>query len=176
MIKTVTVRKLNMRQKILSSLLVCGSLMFASTGASAAWPERDINITVMYGAGGNTDQLSRALASKLEEELGRTVIVHNRPGGQGTVGPDWVSRQKPDGYNLAIVTGSSIAMAPHTTNARYTPSDFTYIGAFAMPRFGVAVHHDASYGSMQELVDKAQKDEIFMASGAILNSLVLLEL
>lgn len=156
--------------------LVGALLLTACTQALAAWPERDVNLTVMYGVGGNTDLVARSVAAKLEKILGKAVVVHNRAGGQGTVAMDWLRRQAPDGYQLGMVTGSSIALAPHINNVQYRPDDFTFLGSFAAVRLGVAVHASAAIESMQQLIDLAKKQEVFLGSGAVLNSLLLLDM
>ncbi|WP_160350786.1 tripartite tricarboxylate transporter substrate binding protein [Bordetella sp. 15P40C-2] len=135
-----------------------------------------MNLTVMYGVGGNTDLVARSVAAKLEKIWGKTVVVHNRAGGQGTVAMDWLRRQAPDGYQLGMVTGSSIALAPHLNKAEYRPDDFTFLGSFGSVRLGVAVHASSGIDSMQALIDEAKKREVFLGSGAVLNSLLLLDM
>ena len=161
--------------KILTRLLAA-LLLAVSAQAWAAWPERDVNLTVMYGVGGNTDLVARSVAAKLEKILGKPVVVHNRAGGQGTVAMDWLRRQAPDGYQLGMVTGSSIALAPHINKVQYRPEDFTFLGSFASVRLGVAVHESSGIESMQQLIERARKEDVFLGSGAVLNSLLLLDM
>ena len=151
-------------------------LLAASTHVCAAWPEREVNLTVMYGVGGNTDLVARAVADKLAKIWGKPVVVHNRVGGQGTVAIDWLSRQAPDGYQLGMVTGSSIALAPHLNKVEYRPDDFTFLGAFGSVRLGVAVNASSGIDSMEALITEAKKREVFLGSGAVLNSLLLLDM
>ncbi|RZJ26263.1 MAG: tripartite tricarboxylate transporter substrate binding protein [Haliea sp.] len=171
-------RHMMKRRNLSLALAACFAIPFAQPAIAADWPEREITLTVMYGAGGNTDLMARAFAKQLEVELGgKRVIVVNRPGAQGTLGPDWVRQQKPDGYNIGFVSGSTLALTPHLTPVKFTLDDFTFLGAFAMPRFGVAVNAESPYKTMDDLVKAARSGKgVFLGSGAALNSLILTNL
>ena len=81
------------------------ALAVAMTGGSAmaqAWPSKPISLIVPFPAGGTTDVLARALAEKLTQSLGQTVIVESKPGAGATLGADYVAKAKPDGYTLLV--------------------------------------------------------------------------
>ena len=81
------------------------AVALAMTGGSAmaqAWPSKPINLIVPFPAGGTTDVLARALAEKLTQSLGQTVIVESKPGAGATLGADYVAKAKPDGYTLLV--------------------------------------------------------------------------
>jgi len=95
------VRELDMRRREFLSL----------TGGAAAWPaiargqqidypNRTVRIVIGFGAGGGTDTVARIFAQKLQETIGGTVLIENRPGGGGRVAPDSVAKSPPDGYTL----------------------------------------------------------------------------
>jgi tripartite-type tricarboxylate transporter receptor subunit TctC len=67
-----------------------------------AWPEKPVTLVVPFPAGGTTDVLARALAEKLQQSLGQTVIVESKPGAGATLGADYVAKAKPDGYTLLV--------------------------------------------------------------------------
>ena len=73
-----------------------------STGSGQAWPSKPISLIVPFPAGGTTDVLARALAEKLTQSLGQTVIVESKPGAGATLGADYVAKTKPDGYTLLV--------------------------------------------------------------------------
>jgi len=50
------------------------------------YPSKTIEIVVSYGAGGSTDLIARAIAQKLQDRLGQSVVVLNKPGASGTIG------------------------------------------------------------------------------------------
>jgi tripartite-type tricarboxylate transporter receptor subunit TctC len=72
----------------------------------AAWPERNITIVVPFAAGGSSDIVSRLFAERLSKELGRSIIVENRPGAGGNIGAASVARAAPDGYTLLVSTST----------------------------------------------------------------------
>jgi tripartite-type tricarboxylate transporter receptor subunit TctC len=69
-------------------------------GTAAAWPSRPVRLIVPFTPGGSTDGMARIAAQRLQERLGQTVVVENRPGGNGTVGGIAVAQAAPDGYTL----------------------------------------------------------------------------
>jgi tripartite-type tricarboxylate transporter receptor subunit TctC len=79
--------------------------------ASALPPGKQMKIVVPFAAGGTSDILSRALAQRLGERLGRTVIVDNRAGGGGSIGTEAVVRGDADGTTILIHSGA-IAVDP----------------------------------------------------------------
>ena len=73
-----------------------------SLAQAQAWPEKPVTLVVPFPAGGTTDVLARALAEKLQQSLGQTVIVESKPGAGATLGADHVAKAKPDGYTLLV--------------------------------------------------------------------------
>lgn len=79
------------------------ALALSGGGAMAqAWPSKPVSLIVPFPAGGTTDVLARALADKLTQSLGQTVIVESKPGAGATLGADYVAKAKPDGYTLLV--------------------------------------------------------------------------
>jgi tripartite-type tricarboxylate transporter receptor subunit TctC len=85
-----------------TQIAALAATMFASTAMAQAWPSKPISLIVPFPAGGTTDVLARALADKLTQTLGQTVIVESKPGAGATLGADFVAKAKPDGYTLLV--------------------------------------------------------------------------
>jgi tripartite-type tricarboxylate transporter receptor subunit TctC len=81
----------------MASVLV---LATAAPASAQTYPTRNVEIIVPYGPGGSTDIVGRIVAQKLQERLGQTVVVLNRPGASGTLGLTTAMRANPDGYTL----------------------------------------------------------------------------
>ena len=79
------------------------SLAIASFPARAAYPDKPIRLIVPWAPGGSTDAIARAMAQRMGETLGQTVLVDNRPGAAGQIGTDAAAKAAPDGYTLTIV-------------------------------------------------------------------------
>ncbi|MEZ5934461.1 MAG: tripartite tricarboxylate transporter substrate binding protein [Alphaproteobacteria bacterium] len=92
---------------MLKAVSISGLTLFAALGGAALaeekpadFPERPLTMIVPYGAGGGSDQLSRAMASAMEPTLGQPIQVVNKPGGGGMAAvPDFMTAPA-DGYTL----------------------------------------------------------------------------
>ena len=78
----------------------------AGMGSASAQSGGTVTIVVPFGAGGGVDTVTRAIAERLSKQLGRTVLVENRPGGSTMLAVDYVSRAAPDGSVFLIGTPS----------------------------------------------------------------------
>lgn len=88
-----------------------------SLGAVQAqnYPARPIKIIVPYGAGGPADIYARFIGQRLQEPLGQSVVVEDRPGGGSIIGTDAVVKSAPDGYTLLMMSNT------HTVNETLIP-------------------------------------------------------
>ena len=145
-------------------------------GTGGTWPEREVNMVVNYGAGGNTDGASRELARAMSLDLGRPVVVTNRAGALGTLAPAWLTQQRPDGYTLGVVTYSAVAITPHLMAVPYKTEDFAFVGAYGRFRYGVVVRADSPYRSLQDLVAAAKLKPVFFGAPSAPNNLAMFDL
>ncbi len=72
----------------------------AAHGQQVDYPTRTVRIVIGFGAGGGTDTVARIVAQKLQEILGGTFLIENKPGASGRIAPDTVAKSTPDGYTL----------------------------------------------------------------------------
>lgn len=84
-----------------------------SASAQDRYPSRPITLILPYAAGGGTDAIARVFAKALEERLGGTIIVENRPGAGGNLATDAVANAGPDGYTLLIGNQGPMVVNPH---------------------------------------------------------------
>ena len=84
---------------------------------SQTYPTKPIRLILPFPPGGPTDIAGRAIAQKLSEQLGQTVIADNRPGATSNIGLELAAKAPPDGYTM-VLTPPSIAPTPMTMCAR----------------------------------------------------------
>lgn len=97
--------------------------------AQQAFPTKPIRLIVGFAPGGGTDIVARAIAPKMSEILGQSVIVENKSGAAGTIAADQIAKSNPDGYTLLVGHSNSNAIAPFVlSSVPYNPAtDFTPI-------------------------------------------------
>src|SRR5260221_8124372 len=91
-------------------------LVFAAMFSLASWaqyPLRPIKLIVPIPPGGAPDISARVIGQRLSELVGQPVVVENRPGSNGNIAMDLVAKSTPDGYTLALLADSMIAINPH---------------------------------------------------------------
>ena len=135
-------------------------LMAASDMASAQnFPTRPITLICPWPAGGSTDRHLRKLAEIASKHLGQNVIIENRPGAGGMLGPaGMAANAKPDGYTLSQLTVSAFRQ-PHMMNVDWDPlRDFTYIIGVSGYTFGVVVKSDSPFRSFKQLIEYAKEN------------------
>src|SRR5271169_192913 len=105
------------------------------------------------------DIVARVVGQKMSESLGQAVVVENRSGAGGTIGADWVSKAKPDGYTLLLGSVSNLAMAPSLYGSLpYDPTkDFTPVALVAAAPNIMVVHPDFPVHSVKDLIALAKQ-------------------
>ncbi len=97
----------------LATILAAGSVQTQVTHAQE-YPTRPIRLIVPFGTGGATDSSARAIADRLGQRLGQSVIVENRPGAGGNIGTRAVAQAAPDGYTLLLGLDATLVLNPFT--------------------------------------------------------------
>ena len=138
---------------------VLALMLFPQFARSEEWPAKPIKIVVPYGAGNGIDILSRMIADRLSQKLGKTAFVENVPGVAAMLGAETVAKAEPDGYTFL-----STANPPLTTNIflfKSLPYDpykaFDVVGMIAdRGPFVISVNKDVPVNSLEELIDYAK--------------------
>jgi tripartite-type tricarboxylate transporter receptor subunit TctC len=103
------------------------SLLVASNNVWASFPDKPIRLIVPWAPGGSTDAIARALATRMSETMGKTIVVDNRPGAAGQIGTDAAAKAAPDGYTITLVelphaiAPAVIAKLPYDLLRDFTP-------------------------------------------------------
>ena len=169
--------------KPLYSKVMAAALVLAAGAAHAQYPTKPVRIIVPFSAGSTTDVIARILALPMQQGLGQTMVIDNRPGGDGALAGDMVARAPADGYTLLVATNSPLSAVPHL---RKKPpydalKDFAPVSMVGYYTFLLAVNPAVPAKSLRELFDytRANPNKLNYASGntssivmmAMLNSL-----
>jgi tripartite-type tricarboxylate transporter receptor subunit TctC len=107
---------------MLVAIGACAATLAAAAPADATYPSKPVRLIVPFSPGGTNDILARMIGQHLTEKLGKTFIVDNRPGADGVIATDIVSKANPDGYTL-LVLSSAYAMNPAVRKLPYDPKN-----------------------------------------------------
>lgn len=145
--------------------LHCLAALFLGASGTFAWgpaqggefPDRPIQFIVPWPSG--ADAVLRALADTASRYLGQSIVVINKPGVSGTLGPAAMAKTaKNDGYTIAQVP-LSVFRIPHLQATNYDPlTDFTYIIGLSGYTSGVVVRADSPWKTWAEFIDYAKKN------------------
>ncbi|MFC7692088.1 Bug family tripartite tricarboxylate transporter substrate binding protein [Paeniroseomonas aquatica] len=86
--------------------------LLAAPARAQSFPSRPITVVVPFAAGGSTDVLTRLMAERMSETLGRPVQVDNRPGGNTIIGAEYAARAVPDGHTILMAAGTTLTINP----------------------------------------------------------------
>lgn len=162
-----TITLISRRFWLLSAAMVCA-------GWVQAQPQPPIRILVGAPAGGTTDTMARTLAQVLGPQLGRTVLVENRPGAGGNLAADAVAKATPDGNTLLM------SFTSHAINASLYPSlpfdpvkDFTPLTMVSTSPSVLVAHPKVPANNVKELIAlaKSKPGQLNFAIGALGSSL-----
>jgi tripartite-type tricarboxylate transporter receptor subunit TctC len=123
-----------------------------------AYPSKPIKAVVPFAPGSATDQIGRAFAQKMSENLGQPIVVENRAGVNGMLGADAVAKSPADGYTILVGTNSTNAALkslmkklPYDQDTAFAP--IAYLGSVPLI---VGVNNDVPVKTLKELVAMAK--------------------
>ncbi|MGM9491134.1 Bug family tripartite tricarboxylate transporter substrate binding protein [Ideonella sp. YS5] len=136
------------------------ALVFATGPAWAQAPAASatVRLVVGYAAGGPVDTAARQFAPLLSRELGRNVIVDNRPGAAGLLGAEAVAKSAPDGATLYFGASPTLTISPHVikTTALDPAKDLTPVSPVLSYANALVINKDLPIKSLAELVAYAK--------------------
>lgn len=143
-----------------------------ASGQGGDFPSRPIKIVVPFAAGGGPDVLTRRMAVRLAEVLGRgsVVIVDNVVGAGGILAAQNVARMPPDGYGLLLGASSHIVQKAMQPSVAFDPlTDFVPITRTEFTPSVLVVSAASPYRTVEDLVAAARKEpgKLNYASGGV---------
>ena len=155
-------------------LLAAGASMLAAPAIvkaqGAAWPTRGpIRLIAQFPPGGLVDTVARLMAPLMQQALGQTVLVENRPGAGGLIGTDYVSKQPADGYTLLVSHAAVHVYA--TATRRSMPfdavSDFTHMGMLVEAPMVLLVRPQSAFQTLDQYVSAARTKPVRYGTSGI---------
>jgi tripartite-type tricarboxylate transporter receptor subunit TctC len=149
----------------IAPLLAVVLQMIVSLPAGAAdaddgrgYPSRPVHLIVAFPAGTAVDGLARLVASRLEQSIGQSVVVENRPGAGGNIGTSFAARAVPDGYTLAII-GASVTINPALHGAKVVDParEFAPVIQLTAQPIVLVAHPSLPASTMSELIELARR-------------------
>lgn len=159
---------------VLTLLLAITMLVGCSSPGAAPvkpkFPEKPIDMSILFGAGAGADIVGRKLADLVSKDLGQTIVANNRVGGGGAIGYQFVLGAKPDGYSI-VWNSTSINVAYHQGNM---PKDqgfdaFKGVANITQEASVLAVKKDAKWNTIEEFLAyaKANPGKVTVANSGV---------
>ena len=138
---------------LLAALALCGA------ARAQDYPVKPVTLIVPWPAGGSTDIAMRAIADAAAKHLGQPIVVDNKAGGSGTVGPaTMAAAAKPDGYTIAQMP-ITVFRLPLMQKTTWDPlKDFTYVVHLTGYTFGVTTSAESPFKTWADVVAYAKQN------------------
>ncbi len=146
-------------RRLLAACALAAPLLAPSPAVFAqdAWPQRPVKIIVPFAAGGPADVYARFLGQRLQETLGQSFLVENRPGAGSVIGTEAVAKSPADGYTLLMMSNT------HTTNESLIPRkpyqlmrDFVPVAPVNYSDLVMVIHPSVPVNNLREFIDLAK--------------------
>ncbi len=157
--------------RVITRALALGMITSAAHAQTQTqkYPNRPVRAIIGLAPGGGMDTITRALAQKLGDNLGQTVIVDNRPGAGGNIAMEMTAASAADGHNLLIISATSV-IYPILYKARFDVlRDFAPVSQISAQGYVAVVHPAVPARNIAELVQhlKANPSKLNYASSGI---------
>lgn len=157
-------------RKIKTVVAVAAAVALVGTGCASDdsggdnFPERDINVTVPFNAGGSTDLTARTVGEALGNHWGNEIVVTNTPGAAGSAGTQSVMNATQDGYTLLTNGMLAFTSMPVMGTLDTMPADWDFWLATFTPNI-IAVPADSPYETIDDLIQAMQENPGDVSAG-----------
>ncbi|MGB5557893.1 MAG: tripartite tricarboxylate transporter substrate binding protein [Paracoccaceae bacterium] len=145
--------KLNRRIRNGAVVLLSSALIAFGGAAQAEYPEKPIDMTILFGGTANT--IAQLLSELMSDELGQPVVPVSRTGGGGAVGYSYVVATAADGYNI-VWNSNSISTTHHTGRVPFDYTAFTPIARVSTEIPALAVNSSTGWKNLSDLAEAAK--------------------
>ncbi|MDB5618186.1 tripartite tricarboxylate transporter substrate binding protein [Tardiphaga sp.] len=137
--------------------VIAVAALFSGVAVAQDYPTKPVTLIVPWPAGGSTDISMRAIADAASKHLGQPIVIDNKGGGGGTVGPaTMAAASKPDGYTISQIP-ITVFRLPLMQEVSWNPDkDFSYIIHLTGYTFGVTTSSESQFKSWKDVVEFAK--------------------
>jgi len=136
-----------------------------------AWPSKPIKWIVPYTPGGITDNATRMVVQKVQEQTGWTIVIENKPGANSMLGADLAARSAPDGHTFLTVIGAHAANATlYAGRIPYDPvKSFAPVSLVGIAPLVMTVSNNLPVKDVKELIaySKANPGKVAFGSSGV---------
>jgi tripartite-type tricarboxylate transporter receptor subunit TctC len=144
------------RRRLLLGAVAAPLLARPGLTQTPRFPERPIEIIVGFTAGGGTDLDARSYARALEQRLGGTVVISNRPGAGGELALGAVARARPDGHTIGTTNFPGILTIPIERQAQFRLADFAPLANIVTDPSAITGLSDGPFRTLAEVIERAR--------------------
>jgi tripartite-type tricarboxylate transporter receptor subunit TctC len=150
------------RARLAIASLALAGIAAALSGApvqAQTWPVKPVRFVLGFPPGGGSDILGRIVAARMQEQMGQTVVIENRPGASGNIAAELVSKATPDGYTIYLAQIAAVAISPSLfPKLGYDPvRDFAPISLIATGPNVLVVHPSLPVKNVKDLIALARQ-------------------
>jgi tripartite-type tricarboxylate transporter receptor subunit TctC len=154
----VTTHRFPRRRAVLAAAAALVAALAGPAAGQTAYPkQKPITLVVPFAPGGGNDLLARAIAPRMGQVLGQTIVIDNRPGAGGNLGTDQVAHAAPDGYTI-VIASSQVTMNPFLDMKVpfKVERDFEPVGLLASVPVVLVTNNGQPYKTLQEFIAYAR--------------------
>ena len=130
--------------------------LFAGVATGATFPDRELTGVIMWGAGGATDVVARAVTPHAEEALGKKIVLVNKSGGTGAISTNYVNNAPADGYTL-LYGAENPQLHQVLSIADFGYEKFYPVNVLGRGLAVIVVKSDAPWKTLKEFVEDAKQ-------------------
>jgi tripartite-type tricarboxylate transporter receptor subunit TctC len=146
--------------KVAKLALLAAGLVFSAAAPAQQYPSKPVTIVVPFTPGGSSDITARTVANKLQETLGQSFVIDNKPGANGSLGGKYVANAQPDGYTLFVGSIGVFAINPVLyKDLGYDPrKDYDLLSVAVRTPNALVTRADFPANTIAELVEYLKKN------------------
>ncbi len=146
---------------------MCAVFAAGQEETADSWPSKPIHIVGQSAAGSGPDLFIRQLQPQLQDFLGTSIVVENKPGSGGQLASDYVWGSDPDGYTLLAHSSPLTTVTQISKECDFSIKDMQHIIVFDAAPYAVLVKADSPINSISDLIEYTKNNKASNANSGI---------